>query len=151
MQTVCVPTLSVFCWFESGARDAYLRYHEVFGTGTVDAPEPFHAGTVELPGLTLQVFNGGPHHSFNDAISLFVSVETQEEIDRISDGLIAGGGEQRQCGWLRDAFGVSWQVIPTRLGALLGNPDRDAAGRVHQAMLTMHRLDLAALEAAASA
>jgi len=108
-------------------------------------------GSLEVAGTTLQLFNGGPHHDFNDAISLFVAVETQEEIEHLSDGLIADGGSQGNCGWLKDPFGVSWQIVPVQLGALLGGSDPAASGRVHAAMMGMHRLNIAELEAAASA
>jgi len=131
----------------SGLRPLPLRLRP----SRLPAGEHFMMGTLEVAGTTLQLFNGGPHHDFNDAISLFVAVETQEEIERLSDGLISGGGSQGNCGWLKDPFGVSWQIVPVQLGALLGGGDPEVSGRVHQAMMGMHRLNIAELKAAASA
>ena len=107
------------------------------------------AVTFELDGLTVQALNGGPGRPFTEAISLFVSVETQEEIDRLWDALTSDGGAPSQCGWLTDRWGLSWQVVPPVLGELLSDPDPQRAGRAMQAMLTMTKLDIAALRAAA--
>ena len=142
---------SVFLWYPGTAGAAYDRYRSVFDLPGDPSGENFIMGTLEVAGTTPQLFNGGPHHDFNDAISLFVAVETQEEIERLSDGLIAGGGSQGNCGWLKDPFGVSWQIVPVQLGALLGGGDPEVSGRVHQAIMGMHRLNIAELEAAASA
>ena len=90
--------------------------------------------------------NGGPYNKLNEAFSLSVGVETQEEVDTISDALIEGGGEQGNCGWLIDAFGLSWQVVPSLLGRLLGDPDREKADRAQAAMMKMMRLDLQGLQ-----
>ena len=90
--------------------------------------------------------NGGPAHQLTEAFSLSVGVETQQEVDEISDALIAGGGQQGNCGWLIDAFGLSWQVVPSLLGRLLGDPDRDKADRAQAAMMKMMRLDLQVLQ-----
>jgi len=92
--------------------------------------------------------NGGPAHTLTEALSLSVGVETQEEVDRISDALIEGGGYQDACGWLKDAFGLSWQVVPTALPRLMGDPDPEKAGRVQQALMGMKRISIADLEAA---
>ena len=92
--------------------------------------------------------NGGPSHHLTDAFSLSVLVETQDEIDTVSAALIEGGGQQGPCGWLVDAFGLSWQIVPTALFRLMGDPDQEKAGRVRDAMLGMHRLDIAGLQAA---
>jgi two-component system sensor histidine kinase QseC len=103
----------------------------------------------DLDGRRFMGINGGPHASFNDAVSFSVSCETQEEVDRYWSALTADGGEEVQCGWLKDRFGVSWQIVPTALPRLLGDPDREKAGRAAAAMMKMVKLDIAALEAAA--
>ena len=90
--------------------------------------------------------NGGPAHPLTDAFSLAVSAETQAEVDRISEELIAGGGTQGPCGWLVDAFGLSWQIVPPLLGQLMGDPDPEESGRVPDAMTQMTRLDTVALQ-----
>ena len=103
--------------------------------------------TFELEGQRFMALNGGPSFSFAPGISLFVNCETQAEVDalwaRLSDG-----GEPGPCGWLRDRFGVSWQIVPAALGEMLGDPDPEKANRVMQAMLRMHKLDIAALRRA---
>lgn len=91
--------------------------------------------------------NGGPQFTFNEAISLFVKCETQAEVDELWEKLTEGG-EESQCGWLKDKFGLSWQIIPNRLGELLGDPDRERAGRVMQAMLQMRKIDIRGLQRA---
>lgn len=105
-------------------------------------------GTFELAGQRFNAFNGGPHFTFSQGISLFVNAETQEEIDYFYDAL-SDGGEEQPCGWVIDKFGVSWQIVPPILGQLLSDPDREKAGRVLQAMLKMHKLDIQALKDAA--
>jgi predicted 3-demethylubiquinone-9 3-methyltransferase (glyoxalase superfamily) len=92
--------------------------------------------------------NGGPEFTFNEAISFQIDCADQAEVDRYWDQLTAGGGEPGPCGWLKDRFGVSWQVIPSRLPQLLAGPDPDGARRAMEAMLQMGKLDVAALEAA---
>lgn len=102
--------------------------------------------TMRLKGQEVILMNGGPEHALTAAFSLAVGVETQEEVDTISDALIDGGGEQGPCGWLTDAFGLSWQVIPSLLGQLMSDPDPGKAGRVQAAMLQMKRLSLQGLQ-----
>jgi predicted 3-demethylubiquinone-9 3-methyltransferase (glyoxalase superfamily) len=92
--------------------------------------------------------NGGPEFTFNEAVSLFVTCESQAEVDELWQKLTSGGGEPGPCGWLKDKFGLSWQIVPTRLNELLSDPDREKANRVMQAMLQMSKIDVAALEAA---
>jgi predicted 3-demethylubiquinone-9 3-methyltransferase (glyoxalase superfamily) len=101
----------------------------------------------ELEGQAFYALNGGPEFAFSPAISFFVTCETQEEIDRLWEALSAGGEKQR-CGWLRDKFGVSWQIVPSVLGKLMQDEDREKAGRVVQAMLQMDRLDIRGLQQA---
>ena len=104
--------------------------------------------TFELFGQELMALNGGPSFKFEQGFSLFVSCETQSEVDAYWNALSAGGSEQ-PCGWLKDKFGVSWQIIPTALPRLLSDPDRARAGRAIQAMLGMKKLVIADLERAA--
>ncbi len=115
---------------------------------------PFPAGTAlmvefALAGATYQALNGGPQYAHSEAISLSVSCDDQAEVDRIWDALTAGGGAEGQCGWCKDRFGISWQVVPAGLGGLLSDPDPGRAGRAMQAMMGMSKLDLAAMRAAA--
>jgi predicted 3-demethylubiquinone-9 3-methyltransferase (glyoxalase superfamily) len=104
----------------------------------------------ELDGKPFTGLNGGPHFTFSEAISFQIEVEDQAELDRYWNALLAGGGGESQCGWLKDRFGLSWQVVPVQLAKLMANPDRAAAGRVADAMMKMVKLDIAELEAAAA-
>ena len=101
-----------------------------------------------LDGVEMQALNGGPQFAFTEAFSFFVQVETQEEIDRYWNALTADGGHESKCGWLKDRWGLSWQIVPANLGTLLGNPDPERAARAMQAMLGMKKLVIAELEAA---
>lgn len=144
-------TITPFLWFDNNAEAAIKRYFDVFDTTELLSEQRHPDGSlfiadISLQGQRLTLMNGGPMYQLSDAFSLSVSVETQEEIDRISDALIDGGGEQRPCGWLVDAFGLSWQIVPTTLHRLFADPDRDAAGRAQAAMLQMHRLNIQALQ-----
>lgn len=146
-------TITPFLWYVDNAGEAIDRYLKVFPDAELvnaqNGPDgKLFIATIRLQGQELVLMNGGPAHTLNEAFSLAVSVEGQEETDRISDALIAGGGEQGSCGWLVDAFGLSWQVIPTLLMQLMGDPDPAKAGRVQQAMLQMKRLDTLALQQA---
>jgi predicted 3-demethylubiquinone-9 3-methyltransferase (glyoxalase superfamily) len=101
----------------------------------------------ELDGQEMTALNGGPVFKFNEAISFVVNCETQEEVDYLWEKL-TDGGEEVQCGWLKDKFGLSWQIVPTKLGELMGDPDPVKAQRVTQAMLQMKKLDIAGLQTA---
>ncbi len=103
-----------------------------------------------LEGQEFLALNGGPQFKFTPAISLFVSCESQAEVDSLWAKLVADGGAESQCGWLVDKYGLSWQIIPSVLGPLLSHPDRAKAERVMKAMLQMRKLDIAALERAAA-
>jgi predicted 3-demethylubiquinone-9 3-methyltransferase (glyoxalase superfamily) len=105
--------------------------------------------TFQLNGQEFMALNGGPHFKFSEAISLFVKCESQQEVDELWSKLTSGGGSESQCGWLKDKFGLSWQVVPTTLSKLLADPDKKKAQRVMQAMLQMKKIDIAALERAA--
>jgi predicted 3-demethylubiquinone-9 3-methyltransferase (glyoxalase superfamily) len=142
-----MAVVTPFLWFDGRAAEAKAHYDSVFHPHGTPASDDGPGLSVQLPGCELLLFDGGPHHEFNDAISLFVSVDTQDELDRLWEGLGAGGAPV-QCGWLHDRFGVRWQIVPSLLGTLLGDSDRERAGRVHQAMLGMVKLDIAGLQAA---
>jgi predicted 3-demethylubiquinone-9 3-methyltransferase (glyoxalase superfamily) len=106
------------------------------------------SATFEIEGQTFIAFNGGPRFQFNEAVSFFVRCEGQAEVDAYWAKLIADGGTEGRCGWLKDKFGLSWQVIPEQLGRYLGDPDRAKADRVLQAMLAMKKIVIAELDAA---
>jgi predicted 3-demethylubiquinone-9 3-methyltransferase (glyoxalase superfamily) len=103
----------------------------------------------ELDGQPFVAINGGPQFTFDEAVSFEIECEDQAEVDRYWDALLAGGGEESQCGWLKDRFGLSWQVVPKGMLEYLHQPDQAKAARAMQAMLGMRRIDLAAIEAAA--
>ena len=105
-------------------------------------------GTFQLEGQEFMVLNGGPMFKFTEAISLYVNCETQNEVDDLWTKLTAGGGAPSQCGWLKDKFGLSWQIVPTALGRLMNDPDPAKAQRVMGAMMQMTKIDIAGLQKA---
>ena len=146
-------------WFDGDADKAVDHYLSIFPnsrrlTGSEYGPDsPGEEGSTlmvgfELDGKPFMALNGGPTYHFTPAISFVVNCATQGEVDHYWDRLVEGG-EPLQCGWLTDRFGVSWQIVPDRLGELMSDPDAERAGRVMQAMLQMVKLDIAGLEAAA--
>ncbi len=146
-------TITPFLWFDDNADAALKRYVEVFDDAEVLDETRMPDGSlfiasIRIQGQDLIMMNGGPAHRLTEAFSLSVGVETQEEVDRYSDALIEGGGSQDACGWLKDAFGLSWQIVPTALPRLMGDPDPEKAGRVQQALMGMKRISIAELEAA---
>lgn len=154
-----MQNISPHLWFDDQAEQAAERYVEIFPNSRIVSVArygegaPLPAGTAltvsfVLDGLAVQALNGGPAFTFNEAISLQVSVPDQAECDRVWDALLADGGEEGQCGWLTDRWGLSWQVIPTDLPALLSDPDPARAGAAMTAMLAMSKIDVAALHAA---
>ena len=143
-----------YLWFDNQAEEAMEYYTSVFPDSKVQSTTPgpgggVMVGTFQLAGQEFIALNGGPQFKFNEAISLLVRCETQEEVDRLWTKLVSDGGEESSCGWLKDKFGLSWQIIPNRLGELLGDPDGERAGRAVQAMLQMRKIDVATLERAA--
>jgi predicted 3-demethylubiquinone-9 3-methyltransferase (glyoxalase superfamily) len=144
--------ISTFLWFDTAAEEAAKLYTSVFeGSKILDvsrAGDRVMSVTFELLGQRFIGFNGGPHYQLSAAVSIFVPCETQAEIDRVWEALLAGGGKPTQCGWLEDRFGLSWQVIPTVLSKLLGDPDPERSGRAVKAMMGMKKLDIEALERA---
>ncbi len=150
--------ITPFLWFDGRAEEAMNHYVSIFKNSKVvsvtrygDAG-PGAKGTVmtvafQLEGQDFVALNGGPQFKFNEAISLVVNCETQQEIDELWKKLSAGG-EPSRCGWLRDKFGLSWQIIPTVLGRMLQDKDPQKAGRVMQAMLQMDKIDINRLKQA---
>jgi predicted 3-demethylubiquinone-9 3-methyltransferase (glyoxalase superfamily) len=145
-------------WFDNQAEEAAEFYVSVFGDGKVldvvrygeGGPGPAgQAITVrfEIGDRTFTALNGGPAFTFSEAVSFVVNCASQEDVDRYWAALSQGGSEG-QCGWLKDRYGVSWQIIPSVLGQLLGGPDPVGSQRAMQAMLAMHKLDIAALQRA---
>lgn len=130
-----------FLWFDAQAEEAVKFYASVFGANLKAEGTRF-----ELFGQRFIAFDGGPHYKLNEAFSIMVECDDQKEIDRYWDALLAKGGAPSRCGWLKDRFGVSWQIVPKQLFALLHHPDPKKAKRALDAMLTMQKLDLAALE-----
>jgi predicted 3-demethylubiquinone-9 3-methyltransferase (glyoxalase superfamily) len=153
-----MPKITTFLTFNDQAETAVQLYTSVFknskiiderrwGKGGPGREGTLMTATIELDGTRLMVLNGGPSFHFAEGVSLFVSCDTQAEIDELWAKLSAGGQEQ-PCGWLTDKFGVSWQIIPKVLGDLLGDRDPAKAGRAMTAMLKMQKLDIAALKRA---
>ena len=149
-----------FLWYAKDAEEAARFYASIFPDSRVDSVSAMQAespsgppGSVVVVDFTLlgqrvQAMTAGPHDEFNDAISLMVECETQEELDRYWDGLLAGGGEPLACGWLKDRYGVRWQITPRVLNELMAGKDKARAKRVGEAMMQMVKLDIEALEKA---
>ncbi|MBN2046372.1 MAG: VOC family protein [Anaerolineaceae bacterium] len=153
-----MPKITPFLWFEQDAEEAINFYTSIFEDGEIvfitryGDGQQMPAGTLNMAmmhiaGQDFMILNGGPYEKFTPAMSIFVSCDTQEEIDRYWDQL-SQGGEIMQCGWLTDRYGLTWQIVPYRLGALLNDGDPVKAQRVLEAMLQMKKLDLPALLAA---
>ena len=146
-------TITPFLWFDTQAEEAMNYYLSVFKNGKVNAVHRAQGRVMsvefEVEGQPLMALNGGTPSKFTESISLFVSCESQADIDRLWTALIGDGGEPSRCGWLKDKFGLSWQIIPSSLGRLLsGGGDAARAGRAMKAMLQMNKLDVARLQAA---
>jgi predicted 3-demethylubiquinone-9 3-methyltransferase (glyoxalase superfamily) len=147
-----MPTITPFLWFDTQAEEAMNFYASVFKRSKVlsvnRAGGRVHSVRFELEGQQFMALNAGPMFQFNEAVSFFVGCETQAEIDELWGKLLADGGQPTKCGWLRDKFGLSWQIVPNSLGAMLSDPDPAKAQRTLQAMLTMQKLDLPELQRA---
>ena len=155
-----IQKISPFLWYAKEAEEAAAFYTSIFPDSRItrvtalpsDSPSG-PAGSVkvvefELFGQSFTAMSAGPLDPFNHAISLLVSCEDQAELDRYWDGLLAGGGKPEECGWLRDRYGLAWQIVPARFGEMMADPDRARAKRVTDAMLKMVKFDIAALETA---
>ncbi len=150
--------ITPFLWFNDNAEEAMNFYTAVFKNSKIVNVRRYGkagpgkegavmTGTFEIEGQEFYVLNGGPHFKFTEAISLFVKCKTQEEVDELWEKL-SEDGQKSQCGWLKDKFGLSWQIIPDALGKMLGNPDPEKAARVMQAMMKMTKIDLPKLQEA---
>ena len=142
-----------FLWFETQAEEAMRFYVSIFKNskvlGVIPGPNGIASSVnFELEGQEFIGFNAGPEFKFNEAISFFVDCKDQQEVDELWEKLIADGGEEGQCGWVKDKFGLWWQIIPSVLGELIGDPDPEKAKRVTEAMLRMHKIDIAGLKRA---
>ena len=131
-----------FLMFEKNAEEAMKFYISVFKNAKITSP-----GSFEIDGQEFLVYNGGPYFKFSEAISLFINCETQKEVDEFWEKLSAGG-EKSMCGWVKDKYGVSWQVIPTALMKMLNDPDPEKSKRVMNAMLKMNKIIIKDLEKA---
>lgn len=138
------PRITPFLMFDGNPEEAARFYVSVFKNSKVLSSNPMQA-TFVLDGQKFLSFNGGSHFSFSEGISLFVSVDTQQEIDYYWNKLTANGGSESMCGWLKDKYGVSWQIIPKILMELLGHKDRAKADRAMQAMLKMKKISIQGL------
>ncbi len=150
--------ITPFLWFDGNAEEAMNFYVSIFKNSKVlkvtrygeAGPGPkgsVMSATFQLEGQTFFALNGGPQFSFTPAISFFVNCETQQEVDELSEKLSEGGQKER-CGWLKDKYGLSWQIIPSVLGEMLGDKDPAKASRVMQAMLQMNKIDIKGLQRA---
>jgi predicted 3-demethylubiquinone-9 3-methyltransferase (glyoxalase superfamily) len=150
--------ITPFLWFDDQAEEAMNFYVSIFKNSKVGSVSRYGEGgprpegmvmtaTFQLDGQEFMALNGGPEFHFTEAISFFVNCETQEEVDELWEKL-SEGGEKGRCGWLKDKYGLSWQIIPTALGELLGAKDAVKAQRVMQAMLQMDKIDIQGLKRA---
>ncbi|GAA1427104.1 VOC family protein [Microlunatus lacustris] len=158
-----MPAIIPCLWFDGQAEEAARFYVSVFPNSRVLSVNPAPEGTpgvgpgdtliveFELDGARFTGLNGGPQFHFDEAVSFQIDTADQAETDRYWDALVADGGEESVCGWLRDRYGLSWQVVPHRLTELTTDPDPARASRAIKAMLEMRRIDIAAIEAAADA
>jgi predicted 3-demethylubiquinone-9 3-methyltransferase (glyoxalase superfamily) len=157
-----MPAITPCLWFDTQGEEAAAFYVSAFphsrivSTSHYGEAGPRPAGTVltvefELDGRPFTALNGGPEFTFSEAVSFQIDCADQEEVDHYWSALTAGGGEEGPCGWLKDRFGLSWQVVPHRLTELLADPDAGRSQRAMQAMLGMKKIDIAGVEAAADA
>lgn len=146
--------ITPFLWFDNQAEQAMNFYVSLFKNSKAGEVRRGPDGkvfsvTFQLDGQEFMAMNAGPQFKFNEAISFFVDCQTQEEVDYFWAALSADGGEESMCGWVKDKFGLWWQIVPTVLDELMGDPDRAKAQRVTQAMLKMRKIDIAGLRKAA--
>jgi predicted 3-demethylubiquinone-9 3-methyltransferase (glyoxalase superfamily) len=152
--------ISTWLWFDTEGEEAAEFYCSLFPDSKITGVQrygeagPRPAGTAmvvtfQLDGRPFAALNGGPEFKFSEAVSLMIECADQEEVDRYWDAFVGGGGQESDCGWCKDRYGFSWQVVPRRLQELLGDPDPGRAQRAMAAMLQMKKIDVAALEAAA--
>ena len=160
MATTGRPKIFTHLWYAKEAAEAARFYASIFPNSRVDRVTTLKSespsgppGSVEVVDFTLlgqrfQAMSAGPHHEFNDAVSIVVLCDDQAELDRYWDALLSGGGRPQACGWLIDRYGLRWQIVPTRMDELMSDPDPVRSKRVSDAMLQMIKLDIATLERA---
>ncbi|MEZ5839778.1 MAG: VOC family protein [Hyphomicrobiales bacterium] len=142
-------------WYDGKAEEAATFYVSLLPGSRIERMQRVAGGRIVIVDFTLagtpyQAFDGGPHFALNEAASISVLAEDQAETDRLWAALTADGGAESMCGWLKDRFGLSWQIVPKDAMALLANPDPELSGRAMKALMTMRRIDLSALERAAA-
>ncbi len=151
--------ITTYLWFDDNAEEAMKFYVSLFKNskilstsrypeGNLGKPGTLMTGQFQLDGQEFIALNGGPQFPFTEAISLLVNCEGQQEVDELWAKLTANGGQESQCGWLKDKFGVSWQIIPRQLGEMIGDKDPVKAKRALDAMLQMKKIDIGAMERA---
>ncbi|HZG01683.1 MAG TPA: VOC family protein [Chitinophagales bacterium] len=144
--------ITPFLWYDYQAEEAAFLYTSIFKNSKIKSrtqgPDKITGITFELDGVEYNAFNGGPHFKLNESFSLMVTCDTQEEVDYYWNALTANGGQESMCGWLKDPFGLSWQITPTVLTKALSDVNRTKANAAMQAMLSMKKLDVAELERA---
>jgi predicted 3-demethylubiquinone-9 3-methyltransferase (glyoxalase superfamily) len=147
-----MPTITPFLWFDTQAEEAMNFYASIFKRSKVTSINRAQGKVMsvrfELEGQEFMALNAGPQFKFTEAISFFVGCETQQEIDEFWAKLTVDGGAPSRCGWLKDKFGLSWQIVPNALGRMLGDKDAAKSNRVMNAMLQMDKLDLKRLQQA---
>lgn len=146
--------ITPFLWFDNNAEEAINFYVAVFKDAYIDSinrqtPDgPLFTAGITLFGQKFAVLNGGPMFKFNEAVSFVINCQDQAEVDYYWNALTANGGEESMCGWLKDKYGLSWQIVPTRLMELLNSSEPEKAQRAGQALMQMRKIDLAKLEEA---
>ena len=157
-----MPAITPSLWFDNNLEEAAEFYTSIFPELVDRGGQPLHrrrtgrtaarcvSGTFVLDGTRFIGINGGPHFQFTEAVSFMVSCKDQDEVDYYWDRLVDGGGEESQCGWLKDRFGLSWQIVPDRLFELTNDPDPARAAAATKAMLGMRKIVIAELEEAAA-
>jgi predicted 3-demethylubiquinone-9 3-methyltransferase (glyoxalase superfamily) len=147
-----MPTITPFLWFDTQAEEAMTFYASIFKRSKVTSVNKARGKVMsvqfELEGQAFMALNAGPQYEFSEAISFFVGCETQQEIDDLWAKLTADGGASSRCGWLKDKFGLSWQIVPNALGRMLNDKDGEKSTRVMNAMLQMEKLDVSVLQRA---
>jgi predicted 3-demethylubiquinone-9 3-methyltransferase (glyoxalase superfamily) len=147
MTNVSMPKITPFLWFDNNAEEAVKFYTSIFKKSKVIQLHPM-VSTFELEGQRFMALNGGATFKFTEAISLYVNCDTQEEIDYYWEKLLSNGGKESQCGWLKDKFGLSWQIVPAILGKFMSDPNHEKTENVMRAVLKMIKLDIKTLEQA---
>jgi predicted 3-demethylubiquinone-9 3-methyltransferase (glyoxalase superfamily) len=145
---VTVQTITPFLWFKAPLEEVVAFYRSIFDDFHEVSTSP-QTATFEIAGQRVMALSGA-RQDFSEAFSLFIECKDQEEVDRYWAQLTAGGGQESQCGWLKDRYGLSWQVVPKALMEYLSDPDREKAGRVQQALLKMQKIDVSELDRAAA-